>query len=80
VIHWQYKEQSLPENATDRHALLMRLGDAGWELVSVDNGTAYLKKQAKEPDWEAWGIHCFRMRTDVDYYLEMIGKSRDDLT
>lgn len=71
MIHWEYKEHTLPEDATDRHKLLMRLGDSGWELVSVDNGIAYLKRQAKEPDWEAFGEHMIRMHTDVNYYLRV---------
>lgn len=46
---WEYRVESYFHNdAYERQADLDRLGAEGWELVSVDQSVAYLKRELEE--------------------------------
>ena len=77
-MNWEYREEVLPDDPHDRNAALSSAGSFGWELVSVVTGVAYLKRPMKEPDWDAFFQHSYRMMFDSEYYLQRMDRTRQE--
>ena len=44
---WEYNVVDVPYLIKNNRTLLNNLGTEGWELVSVDDGLAYMKREKK---------------------------------